>query len=627
MSLIKQNIMMKYSYLILALLFLPIFIFAQNFRFALVTDTHLVPNDTLAEVDLRRTIESINQNLDISFVLATGDLTGEGDRASLQRVKKLLDRLNTKYYVIPGNHETKWSESGSTDFSHVFGCEDRFRFEYNGYLFLGFNTGPVIRMMEGHVAPQDITWLTEQLANTKKGQPVIIVTHYPLLEGDVDNWYIITDLIRKHNIKAVLGGHYHSNRLALYDGIPGIINRSNLRDREDQAGGYSIYDINRDSILVYEQKIGKDIWQWGGYSLTKQYFTSDNSIYKRPDFSINQQYSQVKEEWIVQNEGAIYSSPVIYNKNLYIGDDLGFLSCFSLEGGKKKWSFKSGNRIIGTPAVQDGVVVFGSTDRNIYGLDAASGKLKWKYSVPDVVLSAVSIKEGVAYLGVSDGTFRALDLKTGKQIWKYEGVEGYIETLPLIYDDNVIFGAWDEHLYALDRKAGTLAWKWKGERRGMLYSPAAVWPVAAHGKVFVTAPDRALTAIDSKNGNTIWRTKDWKVRETIGLSADSERIYSKTMQDSVVCYSTNKDYPQLIWATNVDYGYDIAPSMPIEKDNVVFGSTKNGIIFALNAKDGKLLWKHKIGNSLINTVVPLSGKSCLFTTTDGLIGILENKES
>ncbi|MEG0455133.1 MAG: serine/threonine protein kinase, partial [Bacteroides sp.] len=64
------------------------------------------------------------------------------------------------------------------------------------------------------------------------------------------------------------------------------------------------------------------------------------------------------------------------------------------------------------------------------------------------------------------------------------------------------------------------------------------------------------------------------------------------------------------------------PSMQIEKGGVMFGSTKEGLIFALEAKTCRLLWKHKIGNSLINTVVPLSGQEVLFTATSGEVGVL-----
>ena len=65
--------------------------------------------------------------------------------------------------------------------------------------------------------------------------------------------------------------------------------------------------------------------------------------------------------------------------------------------------------------------------------------------------------------------------------------------------------------------------------------------------------------------------------------------------------------------------------MPVEKGGTVFGSTKEGLIFALEPKTGKVLWKHKVGNSLISTVVPLNGKEVLFTATSGEVGLLKFK--
>lgn len=610
--------------IVISLLFFTVSLCGQSFRFALVTDLHIT-KDSLAYNDLKRTVEQINNTSDISFVLVTGDITEEGDRESLYKAKSLLDKLKVKYYIISGNHETKWSESGSTDFGHIFGSE-RFKFQYNGYTFLGFATGPIIRMMDGHVAPQDIAWLEKEFSSAKPDEPFILVTHYPLQDGDVDNWYEVTDVARKYNVKVVLGGHYHSNKLFFYDGIPGILNRSNLRDKSDKLGGYSIYDITGDSIIVYEQKIGQEIRKWGGYSLKKEYYTADNSLYKRPSDSVNQIYPQVHRKWMTKIGHTIYSSPVLYGKNIYVGDDAGFLTCLSLKDGRKIWDFKSGNRIVGTPAASNGIIVFGSADKNIYGLDASSGKLVWKYPVKEAVLGAVTIDNNIAYIGVGDHTMRALDIKTGKLMWEYSNVKGYIETRPLIYQGKLIFGAWDTNMYALDMHTGRLLWTWNNGLPRMHFSPAAVWPVAAYGKVFFSAPDRVLTAVNAETGKTVWRTTESMVRETIGLSADCTRIYSKTMQDSVVCYSAIVDEPKKIWSVNVSYGYDHAPSMPVEKDSVVFGSTKNGLIFALDAKNGTVLWKHKIGNSLINTVVPLNGTECLFTSSEGIVGVIFSRK-
>lgn len=598
---------------------------AQNFKFALITDIHVTPTTTAFE-DLTRSVSQLNNTQGLDFVLATGDLTENGDRQSLIKVKEKLDELNIKYYAISGNHETKWSESAATAFAHIYGSE-RFKFEHEGILFLGFNTGPIIRMMDGHVAPQDIAWLKKELSAAKPNQPVIIVTHYPLTETDVDNWYEVTDVLRNYNIKVILGGHYHRNVITAYDGIPAVINRSNLRDKDDQIGGYSIYEVTPDSIKVFEQKIGKEPRFWGGYSLKETYFTADNSQYKRPDYSVNQTYSNVKRVWEAKNPNAIYSAPMVYINKVYVGDDLGILSCYSIEDGKKLWEYKTGNRILGTPAAENNIVVVGSADKFIYGLNATNGKLLWKLETQEPVMGAVAIEKGIAYIGGSDTKFRAINIKTGKLAWEYEGIKGYVETRPLLYDNKVIFGAWDNNLYALNQKDGKLAWTWNGGRTRLHFSPAAVWPVATGGKVFFTAPDRIMTAVDVKTGKTVWETKDKEVmvRETIGLSEDKLRLYSKTMQDSVVCYSTEGNEAKRLWTTDAAYGYDHAASMPLEKDGTVFGSTKNGIIFAIEGKTGELLWKHKVGNSLINTIVPIDKNTCIFTSGEGIVGKLSSK--
>ncbi|MHB9055028.1 MAG: outer membrane protein assembly factor BamB family protein [Paludibacteraceae bacterium] len=591
----------------------------EPFRFALLTDLHITQGTT-ALTDLENSVDQINSTPYIDFVLVTGDITEIGDRASLQKAKTALDKLNVKYYITSGNHETKWSASGCTDFGEIFGS-NRFAFEHKGVHFYGFNTGPVLRMADGHVSPQDITWLKNELRLISKSDPVILATHYPLQYGDVDNWYELTDAVRMYNIRAILGGHYHRNALFAYDGIPGIINRSNLRAKAD-VGGYSIYSVTPDSLIVYEQTIGGIPKRWATLSMTERYYNEKGSQTKYPDSSVNKLFPQIKENWIVRTGIGIYSSPVRWKNNVYVGDDMGNLICYSLKNGKKIWGFKSGNRIVGTPAIAEGILVFGSADRNIYGLDSKNGKLRWKITAKEPVLGAVSINNGIAYIGASDHSFRAIEIKTGKEIWQFTRLNDYVETKPLIVSNKVIFGAWDTYLYALNKESGQLLWKWTNGIKSTHYSPAAVWPVAANGKVFIVDPERAMTAINIETGKTIWRTKQSMVRESIGISEDGNRIYAKTMQDSVVCYSSNETQPREIWSVNVAFGYEHNPSMLMEKDGVVYGSTKNGLIFALDALTGNILWKHKIGNSLINTVLPLDKKRVLITAASGEVGIL-----
>ena len=640
------------------------------FTFALLTDTHISTSNPKPMEDLQRSIADINRNPDIEFVVVTGDLTESGDLTSIQAIKAALDQLRVPYYAASGNHETTWSESGVMDFTRVFG-DSRFAFSHAGAYFIGFNSGPVIRMADGHVAPQDIAWLKHNLDSisqlsytssasdrSSKGEirtlnsqlsttPIFVFTHYPLRNGDVDNWYEVTDVLREHNVQCVMGGHYHRNLIFDCDGITDVLNRSNLRGN-DTINGYSIISVT-DSIRFYERTpsplggtpsnsptgVLYPIAPWLTLPYgTKTYGPSDQTL--RPDFSVNKQYPKVTRAWHKSLKGGLYSTPVTDGENLYIGDDVGMFYCLDLKTGDTKWTFDTGMRIVGSPAVADGVVVFGSANYNIYGLDTKTGKPRWTFTTNQAVMGAATIHEGVAYIGGGDGRMFAFDLKTGALKWSFNELKNYVLTRPLVYNDKLYFGAWDTYLYALHLKDGSLAWKWSNGKSNPKLSPASVWPVAADGKIFITAPDRYFTCLDAETGAEVWRTKEFKVRETVGLSEDGKTVYSKCMWDTVVAISTQypishsshserpigetpSNSPTPLWTSHAGFGYEHNPAMPLEKDGTLWVSTKNGLLLGMDAKTGKVLWRHKIGNSILNTPLPLSGKECIFTSSEGTI--------
>ena len=594
------------------------------FSFALLTDTHISTSNPKPMEDLQRSIADINLDPFIEFVVVTGDLTENGDRASIEAIKSALDQLRVPYYAASGNHETTWSESGVMDFTRVFG-DSRFAFTHNGMYFIGFNSGPVIRMADGHVAPQDIAWLKHNLDSVSKAgdAPIFVFTHYPLRNGDVDNWYEVTDVLRQHNVQCVMGGHYHRNLLFDCDGIADVLNRSNLRDK-DEVNGYSIISIS-DSIRFFEKRVEEDVQHWLSLPFEKkEYGPSDTNL--RPDFSVNKEYKNVKRVWHKALKGGIYSTPVTDGKSLFIGDDVGVMYSLDKKTGTTNWTFDTGMRIVGSPAVSDGVVVFGSTNYNIYGLDAKTGKELWHITTNQAVMGAATIHEGVAYIGGGDGRMFAIDIQTGEVKWSFDELKNYVLTRPLVYGDKLYFGCWDTHLYALNISDGSLVWKWNNGKGNPKLSPASVWPVATDGKIFITAPDRYFTCLDAETGAEIWRTKEYKVRETVGLSEDGKTVYSKCMWDTIVALDATADEVVPRWVTNAEFGYEHNPAMPLEEDGTLWVSTKNGLLLGMDAKTGKVLWRHKIGNSILNTPLPLSNKECIFTSSEGTITYIRVKK-
>ena len=594
------------------------------FSFALLTDTHISTSNPRPMEDLQRSIADINQNSSIEFVVVTGDLTENGDLASIQSIKNALDQLNVPYYAASGNHETTWSESGVMDFSRVFG-DSRFAFTHNDMYFIGFNSGPVIRMADGHVAPQDITWLKHNLDSVSAAgnTPIFVFTHYPLRNGDVDNWYDVTDVLRQHNVQCIMGGHYHRNLHFDCDGISDVLNRSNMRDK-DGNNGYAIIQVT-DSIRFFEKRINETARQWLSLPFEKKTYGPSNQEL-RPDFTINKEYANVQRVWHCSLKGGIYSTPVTDGRSLFIGDDVGCLYSLNLKSGKTNWTFNTGMRIVGSPAVSEGVVVFGSANYNIYGLDAKTGKELWHISTNQAVMGAATIENGIAYIGGGDGRMFAIDIHTGKIKWSFDELKNYVLTRPLVYNQKLYFGTWDTHFYALNLADGSLAWKWNNGNGNPKLSPASVWPVAANGKIFITAPDRYFTCLDAETGEQIWRTKEYKVRETVGLSEDGKTVYSKCMWDTIVAMDATVAEPITRWATHAGFGYEHNPAMPLEKDGTLWVSTKNGLLLGVDAQNGNVMWRHKIGNSILNTPLPLSGTECIFTSSEGTITYIRVKQ-
>ena len=612
------------------LAFLPITCSRGPLRFAWLTDTH-VGSDRGAD-DLRAAVADINSAKGLSFVVVTGDVTEMGSFEELRLAKDILDGLRRPYHIIPGNHDTKWSESGGTDFPRLWG-NDRFVFAGGGFRFIGLHQGPVMRMGDGHWAPQDVRWLAGLLAEKRaKDRPTVFVTHYPLDES-IANWYVVLDMLKTVPTAVVLVGHGHGNRVMDFEGVPGVMSRSILGTK-DVAPGYTVVEIGAKAMTFAERSGGRTLPPWHTIGLDRGRVLEDVEGRKpgeetakivsppRPDFSVNGLCPSVRVRWRYETGWTVASSAAVSGETIFVGDASGTVRALRVADGSVAWEFKSGGPVYSTPDTGGGKLVFGSTDGSAYALDAATGKLAWKVRTLRPIVACPRIAGGVVFFGSSDGVFRAFDLATGHSVWSHSGIGGFVETKPLVADGRVVFGAWDGRLYSLEAATGRLAWAWHGDRPSLLYSSAACWPVAANGRVFIVAPDRRMTAIELATGREVGRTDRWAVRESLGLSEDGKRVYVRTTQDIIAALSTASDRPELVWETNAGFGYDINSAMLIEKDGVVFYGTKNGLLLALDAATGAVKWQHRVGVALLNTVTPLSGREVVVTDFDGRVSLV-----
>ena len=587
---------------------------AEPFHFALVSDTH-IGNPTASE-DLQRVVDDINAHPELELVIISGDITEFGSDEELKEAKRLLDQLRAPWYVIPGNHDTKWSESGNNSFRQIFGYE-RFCFDFKGYRFAGCSSGPNMRMAPGQVPAEDLVWLDSVVQSGPKKRPILFFNHYPLDPG-LANWDKVIGILKKGNIQAAFCGHGHANKAFSAEGIPSAMGRSSLRARRE-IGGYNWVTIAGDSVSLAERTPGrKTAAPWTSFALKRYDPRQDRGSYPRPDYSFNENYYMAYTEWSVQDPCDVGAGVAVDADRVYYANTCGGIKALDLESGRPLWAFQARGKIYSTPEVANGRVVAASADSTIYCLEAGSGRLAWKLKTAKAIVASPKISGDTVFIGSSEGVFRALALKDGKVLWENRQIEGFVETSPAVDAERVYFGTWGTYFYALNRRDGSIAWRWSNGSSNRMYSPAAVVPLLANGRVFIVAPDRIATALDAATGQVIWRSPGNFGRESLGISPDGSTLYVKAMQDTVSALSTHGPL-EVRWRTHTGYGYDIAPSPMQEKEGILYIPTDKGLIYALRLSDRQIFWVHKVSNALVNNVVPLPGGDVLGSTMDGVV--------
>lgn len=614
--------------------------FAQDFSFAFLSDIHISVGSGSVD-DARKCVADINNQKGLSFAILAGDITEFGSDEEIKLAKEVFDELTIPYYIVAGNHDAKWSESGCNTFLEVFGYE-MFDFEKDGIRFVGCNSGPNMRMAPALVPRETIVWLDSLSKAIDPAQPLVFINHYPM-DTSVLNYTQVLDILKNMNTQLIMNGHWHQDRAMVYEGIPGMIGRSTQKAGK-RGPGYNIVKVKGSTITfqerVAEPQITSTPWFTLRMSEGKPFKT--NIEYPRPDFSMNENWPNVKQVWRRTDNTDIGAAAVQSGKYVVYANTSGIVYALDAATGNEIWKYKTGGKVFSTPAVYGSgdaaSVIIGSCDTYIYSLRIKDGKVNWKYKCGKSVLGSPTVFGGKVYIGASDHTFRALNAKTGKLVWENKDVKGFIEAKPYVDKEQVVIGDWANRLYSFNPANGKLQWEWKVKGSRML-SPAAVWPIKANGNIIFATPERVTYGLDAKTGKQLWRIRGG--RESVGLSPDGQHYYVKVMKDSVYAYTTQMVAvapqmqkmtmgPQKKWGSDAQFGYEIAPtpitSVPYggkENKGLVFVPTDKGNIIALNHTDGSIAWKHKVSFALINYIQPIENNRLLVSTMDGIVAVLE----
>ena len=593
------------------LLFAAIYLFPQEYKYGWLSDVH-IGNPTGAN-DLKNVVSQINSRNDLKFVIITGDIAERGRNYQLDSAKLILDQLNIPYYIIPGNHDTKWSESGATHFAKIF-KDNKFVFQYNNTLHIGINSGVLLRGGGGHFTPEDITWVDEQLSKAPKNMEVFFYAHHPL-DGDVDNGYKMINVLKKYNIKSIFVGHGHVNHLLNFSGIPSAMGRSSLNNKG--LWGYSVVSNTKDSIAFYTYN-PKDSDKYL-YSIAKKELSIKNTD---------------STDLILYNAVLIGKTDMNTTVNSYIVSDGSNLFTNTYDGtiysfnnkAKINWSYRSNDKYVSTPVCIDGKLAAGSLSDSLFVFNTRNGKIINKATTSSPItskLSAIKISKNRYNIlfGDSYGKLNCYSLSDLSPVWKNETAKGMIETRPLFHNNTLTYGTWDGFLYNINASNGNTNWKWT-ESNSIYYAPAGSIPCTDGKAVFVMQPDKFVYKIDIKTGKTIWKSDKGQGWESIGISNDKKKIFARGTAGKFYILSAKDG--SLIKEFDMKYGLDITPTEIVEENGKVVFGAKNGTIFEIDKYNNfrPILF---MGVSRINNVVRLINDTYCAINMDGRVVVFKIK--
>jgi outer membrane protein assembly factor BamB len=298
-----------------------------------------------------------------------------------------------------------------------------------------------------------------------------------------------------------------------------------------------------------------------------------------------------------------------------------------------------------TPAlVGDKLYIFArqGDDEVIRCLDAANGKELWqeKYAAQAVSgpaaqhsgpRSSPSVADGkVVTLGVS-GILTCVDAAKGKTVWHKDDFSGawprfYTASSPIITGGLCIAQLGGESsggIVAYDLVTGDQKWKWTGD--GTAYASPVILTIDGT-KMVVTLTAKKIVGIGVTDGKLLWEVpfpvqgRAYNAATPIVDGATVIYAGSGRGTKAVKIEKTADGFAAKELWSNPDNAVQF--NSPVLKGGQIYGLSQNGVIFCLDAKDGKTLWTAELGGKGFGSIVD-AGSALLALTPKGDLTVFE----
>ena len=309
---------------------------------------------------------------------------------------------------------------------------------------------------------------------------------------------------------------------------------------------------------------------------------------------------QLSLVWRFKAGGQVKSSPAIADGRVYIGSSDKHVYALDLKTGKQIWSAILDGMVEGSPCLVDNVVYIGTLAGTFYALDAGSGSKRWTFSTGYKLVGGANwFKDSENRLRILIGSYDAsiycIDAQTGKSVWTYK-TGNYINGSPAVDGGYCVFGGCDAVIHLLSVADGAKA----GEIKTDAYIAGSTAVLGNH--VYVGNYNGELLKASLPAGEIVWlySTDGRPFVSSPAVTDDVVVIGGGDMRVHCVDNRTGKAR----WTYTSLGAVDSSPV--IAGDKVVVCSD-DGRLYMLSLADGRLIWSYEIGRSITSSPAVADG--------------------
>lgn len=487
------------------------------YTFVQVTDIHIGrPGD----VELfQQAIRELHQSSPPpQFIIATGDLVNTGDKT--EEYDGYLAGIRTStlpWLSVFGNHDANKGTDRTANYHRYLG-PDYYSFDVGEHHFVVLNSI--------HRSEKQTLWLERDLQLLGQDKVRVFFQHYPPGREELEE-------LTGYGARAVLTGHWHSNKIVGYDGLLSLNSPPFFMGGIDNSGaGFRV-------VTLEGSRIASD-WRYGGQEQTIEIVSPAEtlrhpegkellllaSLYDTTAEVASARYRLSTAAGEPVSEGAFYAEGDVSwrgreSRALPPGEYAVEVAASDEKG--RTWSKQSRFRVekAGEPSVAEPgaqwPAFMGGPERTGRAPSSLQPpfELLWSTHVGGSIdFSSPVYAEGRVFIGVSDrdGLERngvlALDVTTGAPLW-FSAADSAIHHSIAYAEGRVFASAAGGRVYALEAGSGRLVWRHDLGDRVSRWIYAA--PVVDEG-VLYAGSSAFFAALEAAKGRELWTAnpgRDW----------------------------------------------------------------------------------------------------------------------